>query len=203
MRRLALAMGVLAVLAMVVGGCSREKPSGPAKGEAGKTETAPAGSGGGQTATPAKQPAKEPGGESGAAAAGEVRVGMTQDEVTKILGEPTTQTGMTVDGKDVLQCAWEKGGTTYLVHFQDGKAAWVQQGTEGGAASAEQVKANFSKVKIGMGEAEVVKLLGPPTNSGGTAAGGEMSFVVKTWEVGDNTYTVTFMNGKVQMTHKE
>ncbi|MBN2584523.1 MAG: hypothetical protein JXL80_15785 [Planctomycetes bacterium] len=195
MRHLMAAMVIVSVLAMVLGGCSsaREKPAttkAPASGGAqGGAESS-----GGEATTPAAS-----------GAVGKIKMGMTRDEVVARLGEPTQEMTMNIDGKEVLSCIWEKGDNMVSVQFHDGKAMVVQQGgdsPEGSAVDAGKVAANFSKVKMGMSEAEVEKLLGPPTNSGGTGAEG-MTMVVKTWEVGDAAYVVSFMNGKVQMTHKD
>ena len=194
MRHLVVAVVVLGVLSLVVAGCSKKQPAGSGTG----TERGGPGSGtatGSSDAPAATAPAK----------VGQVKTGMTLEQVTAILGEPTTQFAADAQGKQILQCVWETDGATYSVQFHDGKAAVIHEGTEGGARSAAdgaRVKTSFSKVRPGMTEAEVDALLGPPTKSGGTAGQG-MSMTVKTWEVGESTYTVSFMNGKVQMTHKD
>jgi len=193
MKQLMMVTLMLAGLALVAAGCSKDKAA-----SSGGQKKQSASEGG--SAAPAAAPAAP-----ASAPTGEVQVGMTLEQVTKILGEPTSQYATSADGKEILQCVWEKGGTTRSVQFHDGKAAFIHEGTERAAADAgsgARVKQNFSKVKTGMSEAEVVKLLGSPTSSG-SAAGGEMSIVVKTWQVGDSTYTVSFMNGKVQMTHRQ
>jgi hypothetical protein len=138
-------------------------------------------------------------------ASGQLRTGMTYDQAVALLGEPTTKVAFDAGQGEAVQCSWQKGDTTLVAHFQDGRATLVHQGTESGEAAVAdsgKVKANFSKVKIGMSEAEVHKLLGPPTNSFATGAE-DMAMTVKTWELDGATYVVSFMNGKVQMTHMD
>lgn len=201
MRHFTVAMVVLAALVLAVGGCSKDKSGGSGDSGGGKERTTSGGESTKPVAPKVDSPAKQP------AVSGElVRTGMTMDEVTKVLGEPTSQFGAEADGKEVMTCVWEKGNTVYTVQFHDGKVMAVHTGTDSSgepAAGGAEVKKNFSKVRIGMSEAEVVKLLGPPTQSGSTAGEGEMTFVVKVWEVGESTYTVSFLNGKVQVTHKD
>ncbi len=187
-------LAVATVLATILVGCSSKKSGSQSGG------TTPAAS----TKTPdAAEPQRDDAASPAVAATvagGKIRTGMTYDEVVAQLGEPTTKMAF----GEMLQCAWEKDGMTAVVQFQDGKAMAIHYGGESGAevADAGKVKANFSKVKIGMSEDEVDKLLGPATNSGG-AGTGDTAFAVKQWVAGDNVYVVTFMDGKVQMTHTE
>ncbi len=65
-----------------------------------------------------------------------------------------------------------------------------------GCAGSKINKANFDKIKLGMTQDEVEKILGPPTESSGIEIpvfAGTMS----KWTQGDTTITVQFINGKV------
>jgi hypothetical protein len=56
---------------------------------------------------------------------------------------------------------------------------------------------SFDKINIGMAEAEVRKILGPPTGTSGIAIGG-FSGASSTWKSKDGTIAIQFLNGKVQ-----
>lgn len=210
MKRLVTVLVMVAALAMVAAGCSSKgKPadSETKKGDGGAKEKAPDSSNGSSTSDSGDSETKTPKADTAKAAklAGDIRQGMTFDEVTAILGDPKSQFSASDNGKDVLQCVWEKDGVTSMVHFQDNKVVMVFHGTDSSAQSpvdAAQVKKNFSKVRTGMSEDEVLKLLGAPTNSSGVAGGEGQSTLTKTWEVDEVTYGVIFLNGKVQMTMK-
>jgi len=191
-------LAVAAVLATILVGCSSKKPSRESAGT-----TPPASTQAPDAVEPQRDDAAAPAAPTVTAtvAGGKIRTGMTYDEVVAQLGEPTTKMAL----GEMLQCAWEKDSSAVVVHFQDDKAMAVHYGgesSEAPAADAGKVAANFSKVKIGMSEDEVDKLLGPATKSGG-AGDGDTAFAVKQWVAGDDVYVVTFMNGKVQVTHKE
>lgn len=199
MKTVMMAAAVLALAILAMGGCSKKAADNSGGGK--ETEGGPEKATGSSSRTAAKAPTG-----SAPLAPGSIRMGMTLDEVKALLGRPQTQMAMgETDGKEVLHCVWQKGDTFYSVQFHDGKVAVFQEGTESAEptpAAGDQVKKNFDKVKMGMSEAEVVKLLGPPTNATSTGAEGQ-SFAVKTWETADGTYAVTFVDGKVQMMHAE
>lgn len=65
-----------------------------------------------------------------------------------------------------------------------------------GCARSKITKENFDKIKLGMTQAEVQAILGPPTE----AAGIEIPLFEGTmskWTQGDTVITVQFINGKV------
>lgn len=198
---------VVAAVAMVVSGCSSKgKPADSPKndGQGEKTPQASSDSSAGDSAESEPTAAKADTAKA-VKLAGEIRQGMTLDEVTAILGDPKSQFSAGEGDQAVLQCAWEKDGVTSVVHFQDDKVVAVFHGTDSSVQSpvdAARVKKNFSRVRTGMSEDEVLKLLGAPTNSGGFAAGEGQGSATKTWEVDEVTYGVIFLNGKVQMTVK-
>ncbi len=197
MKRWLTAMGIVATLALMGAGCSKGKNGDVDAGKSsGNTEQGSTSKGSSSTGGVA--------GNQGAKLAGDIRQGMSFDDVVAKLGDPTAQHGATADGKELLQCLWEKDGTTILVQFHDNKVFHVQHGSDSGESSpvdAEKVKKNFSKVRIGMSEDEVVNLLGTPTNAAGWGEGNQSS-ATKTWEVDGVTYAVVFLNGKVQTTVK-
>lgn len=135
-------------------------------------------------------------------AAGQVKIGQSIEDVTKILGEPTSRTTVSAGGKKITNYTWQKDGRRMHVQFVDGKVTVAGNFSDaaGGEAEADGKAAeNFGKVTAGMDEAEVVKLLGPPTSQvGGAGAAGAGGGAV--WRVGKKTYFVVFTNGKVQHT---
>ncbi|MBI4831505.1 MAG: outer membrane protein assembly factor BamE [Candidatus Lindowbacteria bacterium] len=58
-------------------------------------------------------------------------------------------------------------------------------------------QASFDKVKIGMSEDEVKKILGPPTETSSIAIGG-FSGAALTWTGKEGTIAIQFLNGKAQ-----
>ena len=57
---------------------------------------------------------------------------------------------------------------------------------------------NFGKIQDGMPEAEVIKILGEPTESSSMGVGG-LSGSSATWTHDKTTITIQFLNGKVAM----
>jgi hypothetical protein len=198
MKRWWTVMMIVAALVLVGAGCSKGKTgdadSGKSSGDTEQGSTAKGSSSTGGSST----------GGQGAKLGGDIRQGMSFDDVVAKLGDPTAQYGANADGKELLQCVWEKDGTTVMVQFHDNKVFAVHRGAgsdEANPVDAAQVKKNFSKVRIGMSEDEVIGLLGTPTNSTGWGDGNQSS-ATKTWEVDGMTYGVVFVNGKVQTTVK-
>lgn len=61
---------------------------------------------------------------------------------------------------------------------------------------------NFDKIKDGMTVAEVEAILGKPTSTGagsGAAISVNASGQVSTWQDGERSITITFVNGKVAL----
>jgi hypothetical protein len=68
------------------------------------------------------------------------------------------------------------------------------------ACGSKISKENFEKVKTDMTEAEVVAIMGPPTQAvEAPAAGQGMIAKVLHWKLGNDVFMVTILNGKVQM----
>ena len=66
------------------------------------------------------------------------------------------------------------------------------------AACSKVTQENFAKVQDGMTEAEVVALLGSPTESSSVQVLG-VSGTASKWVSGDATITIRFVNGKVAL----
>ncbi len=127
-------------------------------------------------------------GNASIAAASEIKIGMTYDEVKAILGDPQNRHGSETD----FTAVWEKDGVSQAVVFADGKVQYHGHGGDEMTADEDRVKANFGKVTMGMSEQQVKDLLGPATGGGGVAGTSAM-----TWDTEDGEYSVVFHDGKV------
>jgi hypothetical protein len=119
---------------------------------------------------------------------GKLKVGMTEDEVRAVVGEPTSKPEPAK--WRYAEAAGEDVRVTYI-DFDGGKVA--TKGTAGFVTidAAKLTKENIAKVKIGMTEAEVVALLGPgnPSQTAGNT--------VLSYHHGDKRVPVVFAAGKV------
>lgn len=65
-----------------------------------------------------------------------------------------------------------------------------------GCARSKITQENFDKIKLGMTQAEVQQLLGPPTEASGLEVA-VFSGTHAKWIQGDTVITIQFINGKV------
>jgi outer membrane protein assembly factor BamE (lipoprotein component of BamABCDE complex) len=117
-----------------------------------------------------------------------LKIGMTEDEVRAVLGEPTSKFEPTK-----WRYAEAAGADAHVIYvdFEGGKVA--NKGASGFVAidAAKLTKENVAKVRIGMTEAEVVALLGPG-NPSETANNTVLSYTH-----GEKRVPIVFAAGKV------
>jgi hypothetical protein len=65
-----------------------------------------------------------------------------------------------------------------------------------GCAGSKITKENFDRIKLGMTQEEVQRILGPPTEASGIEIP-MFSGTMSKWARGDTVITVQFVNGKV------
>jgi hypothetical protein len=127
--------------------------------------------------------------------------GMTEKEILKILGKPTSTSPQSLGelgtGK-VL--SWKRTGAAIIVLFRDGKAI-AHKGAFGKDAQALTPKLSkeaYERVKFDMTEKEVLAILGPPTEV--SSPEGMPNVRTLVWISGGNRATVTLRDGKVEAT---
>jgi outer membrane protein assembly factor BamE (lipoprotein component of BamABCDE complex)/HEAT repeat protein len=117
-----------------------------------------------------------------------VELGMSEEEVTKIMGEPTKTERASAGRSGLL---WEDGEDFALVLFRDKKAA-VKDASLLPPASKDITRALFGRVHKGMSRAQVTALLGAPTE--------EMNGDTLVWRQGGKHIMVRFTGGKDEVT---
>jgi hypothetical protein len=148
-----------------------------------------------------------------------VKDGMSDKEVTEILGPPTASAEFDMKAmKDILKGGtagtkidipeipglgmpkmtlknWDDGETLYEVVFQEGKVV----GKETASKKEKVTKENADKIKVGMTRDEVEAILGKGKHEAGAKIeGAEGSVTV--WEGSDGVISVIFTNDKVTAT---
>ena len=130
-----------------------------------------------------------------------VEIGMSIEEVEKVLGRPKDITMTRQGDKTITIQTYVKGEREMVVMFDDGKVMTTHQGATGGGDEPTKdsplLGAKFSKVKTGMSADEVLKLLGTPANQ--TGQGNMMTYH---WRDAKAEYVVLFVNNKVQTMHR-
>jgi outer membrane protein assembly factor BamE (lipoprotein component of BamABCDE complex) len=112
-----------------------------------------------------------------------VELGMSEEEVTKVMGEPTKTERASAGRSGFL---WEDGEDFALVLFRDKKAA-VKDSSLLPPASKDITRALFERVRLGMTKAQVNALLGPPTEPNGDDP---------VWRQGSKYIALRFLGGK-------
>lgn len=149
-----------------------------------------------KAAQPADSAAAAPAAQGKVAANfGKIKQGMTIQQATALLGEPTTTSSF--DNGAATHYVWEENGQTYYVQFQDGKAAIIVRGSDDEqAAAAKDLRAKFTGVKSGMTTEQVIKIMGDFDSS--MASGDNSETYI--WVDSQANYMVRFVDGKVDYT---
>ena len=130
-----------------------------------------------------------------------VKIGMSIEEVEKVLGRPKDMTMTQQGDKAIAVHRYVKGEREMVVMFDDGKVMTAHQGGKGGGDEPTKdsplLGAKFGKVKTGMSADEVLKLLGTPANQ--TGQGNMMTYQ---WRDAKAEYVIIFVNNKVQTMHQ-